>query len=147
MTTLDPHVIGPGLLATPFTAAEIREATGSGLVIHLLLEGPDGPLGEHVNRFRGTDSDGATLDRWAVAAPHTVVSNQVTWTELQGHAAFDAETTSVTTVTLQTPLGELNCQRYDAAHGVFWFATEYPGMPVQHESDGLRTTVLRIDKL
>ncbi|MDQ0727164.1 hypothetical protein [Microbacterium sp. W4I20] len=145
MDSTDPHVLGPGLLPTPFTADEIRDATGPGRVIRLLLEGPDGPLGEHVNRFRETDAEGATLDRWAAADPKAVVSHRVTWTELQGHAAFDAGTTSVSTVSLTTPLGDLTCRRYDTDDGVFWFSVDHPGMPVQYESDGIRTTVLGID--
>jgi len=146
MSETDPHLLGPGLLPTPFTAAEIRDATGSGKVIHLLLEGPDGPLGEHVNRFRDTDEEGATLDRWAVEDPNAVVSNRVTWADLQGHAAFDAETTSVTTISLSSPLGELTCRKYDTDDGVFWFSIAHPGMPVQYESDGMRTTVLSIER-
>ncbi|QNA91509.1 MULTISPECIES: hypothetical protein [unclassified Microbacterium] len=145
MTESDPHLLGPGLLPTPFTAAEIRDATGQGKTIHLLLEGPDGPLGEHVNRFHDVDDEGATLDRWAVADPKAVVSSRVTWAELQGHAAFDAGTTSVSTVTLPSPLGELTCRRYDTEDGVFWFSVSHPGMPVQYESDGMRTTVLSIE--
>jgi len=146
MTDPDPHLLGPGLLPTPFTAAEIREATGTGKLIRLLLEGPDGPMGEHVNRFRDTDEEGATLDRWAAEDPNAVVSNRVTWAELQGHAAFDADTTSVSTVSLSSPLGELTCRRYDTDDGVFWFSVAHPGMPVQYESDGLRTTVLSIER-
>jgi hypothetical protein len=145
MTDSDPYLLGPGLLPTPFTAAEIRDATGSGKLIHLLLEGPYGPLGEHVNRFRDTDEEGATLDRWAAADPKAVVSDRVTWAELQGHAAFDAGTTSVSTVSLSTPLGQLTCRRYDTGEGVFWFSVDHPGMPVQHEADGMRTTVLSIE--
>lgn len=146
MTDPDPHLLDPGLLPTPFTAAEIRDATGTGKTIHLLLEGPDGPLGEHVNRFSDTDDEGATLDRWSVDDPKAVVSNRVTWIELQGHAAFDPETTSVSTVSLTTPLGALTCRRYDTADGIFWFSVDHPGMPVQFESDGLRTTVLSIER-
>ena len=145
MDNPDPHALGPGLLPTPFTAAEIRDATGSGKVIRLLLEGPDGPLGEHVNRFHETDAEGATLDRWAAADPKSVVSNRVTWAELQGHAAFDAGTTSVSTVSLSSPLGQLTCRRFDTDDGVFWFSIAHPGLPVLHESEGMRTTVLSIE--
>jgi hypothetical protein len=146
MTDSDRHLLGPGLLPTPFTADEIRDATGAGRLIRLLLEGPDGPMGEHVNRFSDTDEEGATLDRWATEDPNAVVSNRVTWAELQGHAAFDADTTSVSTVSLSTPLGALTCRRYDTDDGVFWFSMAHPGMPVQYESDGLRTTVLSIEQ-
>lgn len=146
MSEPDPHQLGPGLLPTPFTAAEIRKATGTGLVIQLLLEGHDGPMGKHVNHFYNTDAEGATLDRWAVAAPKAIVKSRVTWAELQAHAAFDAGTTSMSTVSVTTPLGTLICHRYDTEDGVFWFSVDHPGMPVQFESDGLRTTVLSIER-
>jgi hypothetical protein len=144
--TSDPHILGPGLLPTPFTADEIRDATGSGTTIHLLLEGPDGPLGENINRFHDTDAEGATLDRWSPADPKAVVSDRVTWLDLQGHAAFDAETTTMATESLTTPLGDLTCRRYDTADGTFWFSSAHPGMPVVYESEGMRTTVLSIER-
>ena len=141
MDATDPHVLGPGLLPTPFTADEIRDATGAGAIIHLLLEGPDGPLGIRFAEAVDMLAEGATLDRWAADDPRAVVSDRVTWIELQGHAAFDAATTSVSTVSLTTPLGDLTCRRYDTDDGVFWFSIDHPGMPVQYESDGIRTTM------
>lgn len=140
----DPHILGPGLLPTPFTADEIREATGTGKTIRMRMDAADGSVAFRVNRFREVDADGATLDRWAEGTPAEVSSNRVTWAELQGHAAFDAETTSVSTEVLRIPLGEVNCLRYDTEDGVFWFSLAHPGMPVQYESEGLRTTVISI---
>ncbi|MHC9046325.1 hypothetical protein ACYX8G_17200 [Microbacterium saperdae] len=152
--TTDPHVLGPGLLPTPFTAAEIREATGRGKTILLRVEQPDGSRGERVNRFRETDAEGATLDRWAADAPEAVASSRVTWAELQGHAAFPAAHTTVTDVSLETPLGVLECRRYDTSEAPdapvesFWFSLAHPGMPVRYEvpvhGGVLRTTVLSV---
>lgn len=141
----DPHVLGPGLLPTPFTADEIRDATGAGKTIRMRMDAPDGTVAYRLNRFREADAEGATLDRWAEDAPGEVVSNRVTWAELQGHAAFDADTTTVSTEVLGIPLGEVNCLRYDTEDGTFWFSLAHPGMPVQYESEGLRTTVVSIE--
>ncbi|MCS3442764.1 hypothetical protein [Microbacterium phyllosphaerae] len=156
MSATDPHILGPGLLPTPFTADEIREATGAGKTIRLRVEQPDGSTGERVNRFRETDAEGATLDRWAAETPEAVVSSRVTWAELQSHAAFPSDRTSVTTETLDTPLGSLTCQRYDTADEPgdpvesFWFSLAHPGMPIRYEvpiGDGvMRTTAWEITR-
>lgn len=140
----DPRILGPGLLPTPFTAAEIRDATGHGKTIEILVEHADGTSSRRVNRFRQTDAEGATLERWDAAAPEAVSSNRVTWAELQGHAAFDAATTSLSTEALSSPLGELSCVRYDTEDGSFWFSLAHPGMPVRYESGGERTSVVAI---
>jgi hypothetical protein len=151
MVTDDPHVLGDGLLPTPFTAAEICEATGVGKTITLLVESPDGTTHERVNRFHTTDAEGATLDAWFAEAPDEVVSSRVTWRELQEHAAFPSDHTTVTEETLDLPLGRLECRRYDISDApgapveTYWFSPAHPGMPVRYEvplDHGiLRTTV------
>ncbi|WP_407358740.1 hypothetical protein LTA6_000913 [Microbacterium sp. LTA6] len=156
MSASDPHLIGPGLLPTPFTAAQIRDATGAGKTIRLRVELPDGSDFERVNRFRETDAEGATLDRWSSDAPDDVASGRVTWVELQGHAAFPAERTTLSTETLELPIGRVECLRYvtrdapDAEPETFWFSIAHPGMPVRYEApaDGgvIRTTVVSIER-
>lgn len=156
MTATDPRVLGPDLLPTPFTADEIRDATGAGTTIRLRTEQPDGTIGERVNRFRQTDAEGATLDRWAADDPQSLVSSRVTWLELQAHAAFPADRTTVTLEMLETPFGSVECRRYDTADEPggpivsFWFSLAHPGMPVRFEvpvGDGvMRTTVLEITR-
>ncbi|MBO9627460.1 MAG: hypothetical protein J7484_13955 [Microbacterium sp.] len=142
----DPRVLGPGLLPTPFTADEIRAAAGSGLTIGIRIDLPDGSTATRVNRFSETDADGATLERWSLADRSDVSADRVTWLDLQRHAAFDAATTTASTETLSTPLGDLACLRYDTEDGVYWFALAHPGMPVRYESDGVRTTVESIQR-
>lgn len=156
----DPHVLGPGLLPTPFTADEIRASSGRGKTIRLLVEQPDGEAFERVNRFTDCDDEGAMLERWRVApdggVDGQVASGRVTWLELQGHAAFPAERTTVGEETIELPIGRVECLRYDtrdeapdAAVETFWFARAFPGMPVRFESPtpaGLvRTTVLAVE--
>jgi hypothetical protein len=156
MDTNDPHILGPGILPTPFTAAEIREETGSGTTIRLRIEHPDGTVGERMNRFRDTDAEGATLERWATDDPDAVVASRVTWAELQAHAAFPTDGTSVSTEALETPFGTLDCRRYDTAEepggpvASFWFSLAHPGMPVRFEvavgGGVMRTTVVEITR-
>lgn len=156
----DPHVLGPGLLPTPFTADEIRDAASGGKTIRILVEEPDGTTVHRVNRFRDLDAEGATLERWT-SGPTGIVqgeiaSSRVTWRELQGHATFRAEQTTLSSETLELPIGSVDCLRYevrdsaDAEPDVFWFATAHPGMPVRFESPtdaGVqRTTVVRIER-
>ncbi|MBW8764304.1 MAG: hypothetical protein JF592_17290 [Microbacterium sp.] len=142
---IDPHILGPGLLPTPFTAAEIRDATGRGKTIRIRIDLPDGTASSRYNRFSETDAEGATLERWSNDDRSDLSANRVTWLELQQHAAFDAETTSVSSETLSIPLGEVECLRYDTEDGTFWFSVAHPGMPVQYESGGVRTTVVGVE--
>src|SRR5215207_4051652 len=157
----DPHVLGPGLLPTPFTADEIRVACGSGRTMRLLVEEPDGERYERVSRFRDCDVDGATLERWRVAADGgvdgEVVSGRITWRELQEHAAFPADRTTMSTETLELPIGRVECLRYDtrdddsadAPVAKFWFARSHQGMPVYREEPtpaGVqRTTMVEVE--
>jgi len=160
----DPHVLGPGLLPTPFTADEIRAASGSGKLIRILVEQPDGERFERVNRFSHCDDVGATLERWLVASDGGVEgeasSGRVTWLELQQHAAFPVDRTTVSEETIDLPIGRVECLRYDtrdgdaadgadAASETFWFARAFPGMPVRYQSQTpagvVRTTVLAVD--
>ena len=159
----DPDELGPGLLPTPFTADEIRAASGSGKTIRLLVEEPGGTF-ERVNRFSDCDDEGATLERWRVApdggVDGEVASGRVTWLELQQHAAFPVDRTTVTEETIDLPIGRVECLRYvtrdgdaadgaDAASETFWFARAFPGMPVRYQSQTpagvVRTTVLAVD--
>lgn len=148
----DPHVVAEGLLPTPFTAAEIRDALRAGAVIRVRIEEPDGTTTERINRFSAGDDDGALLESHPADAPEAAKGARVTWRELQAHAAFPADRTTVATEVIEHPLGRLECRRYDVADedggSVFWFALAHPGMPVRYETTDAtgttRTTVLAI---
>ncbi|GAB6856133.1 hypothetical protein JCM13591A_02380 [Microbacterium xylanilyticum] len=150
----DPHIVADGLLPTPFTAAEIRDALRGGATIRIRTEAPDGAATERVNRFSDGDADGATLTAHPADDPGSAVSKRVTWRELQAHAAFPAERTTVGSETIEHPLGRLECRRYavrdDDGDTVFWFALAHPGMPVRYETTDAagttRTTVLAITR-
>ncbi|MGW8482420.1 hypothetical protein ACWGJP_04735 [Microbacterium sp. NPDC055903] len=159
MPDSDAHLLGPGLLPTPFTAGEIRGAARGGKTIRMLVEAPGEASLIRVNRFRDADDEGATLERW-VSGPDRVVDgavsrSRVTWRELQAHAAFDADRTVLSTQTLDLPIGRVECLKYevhgeDARVETFWFSVMHPGMPVRYEVpvDGgvRRTTVIAIEQ-
>lgn len=128
-------------LPTPFTADEIRDATPDGHTIDILTE-ELGTVSRHRTTFTECTADGAVirtvaLDATGAEAGEPVVGRS-TWVELQAHASFPAEATVRSSDTLDTPLGRLDCLRYELRRGddvmVFWFATELPGMPVHHST-------------
>jgi hypothetical protein len=140
--TSDPHVVEPGHAPTPFTADEIRRGCPQGRTIRLLVEAAgEQPLVRTIT-FKECNDAGAVQER----AQATLEGDQLSpvqtprssWEELQAHASFPAEQTQIDPVTLQTPLGRLDCLRYTVIDGptvqTFWFATALPGMPVRFTS-------------
>lgn len=59
----------------------------------------------------------------------------MTWRDLQAHASFPADDTTIESERIETAIGELDCLRYSVREGatneVFWFANDLPGMPIQ----------------
>jgi hypothetical protein len=142
----DPHVLGPDLLPTPFTADEIREGCPSGRLTRTRVETADEAPYERFSRFVDCDDQGATMERGPVAAGGGLgeaQSARMTWLDLQGHAAFPRAQATVASDAIDTPLGRLECLRYTVLGGEdtvsFWFDTSRPGMPVRvvTERDGL----------
>lgn len=110
----DPHVLGEGLLPTPFTADESWRVL------------PDGGRAD-------------------------VSSRRSTWLELQRHAAFPEDSTSVTQSTLELPLGTSACLVYTSDAGArFVFAIDLPGMPARYEipvaGGGVEVTTMVADE-
>lgn len=141
----DPHVLGPDLLPTPFTADEIRAGCPEGRLTRTRVESGDEAPYERFNRFVDCDDEGATLERGQVAADGSQAETQrgrMTWRDLQAHAAFASTRTTVAREIIETPLGQLECLRYTVLAGAdtdtFWFDTGRPGMPVRvtTERDG-----------
>lgn len=136
MSSPDPHVLAPGLAPTPFTAAEIRAGCPAGRVS--IVRTPNG-LGSI--RFASDDEEGAWIEDTPLdssgrpAGP--VERERSTWVELQEHAAFPVEGTTIERAELSGPLGTLPCVRYTVRRGeavlVFWFAVDLPGMPIRVE--------------
>jgi hypothetical protein len=147
----DPRILGPGLAPTPFTADQIRAGCPAGRTIRLLVEEGDDEPYVRYNRFTACDDAGATIERGRVDDPAGVETEHTTWADLQAHAAFPDGDTAIEPETIDIPLGVVDCHRYTVGRGdlvlVFWFAPEYPGMPVRivrFESDRITSATTMI---
>lgn len=135
----DPHVLAPGRAPTPFTAEEIRAGCPAGRTIRLRVDVAGESPFHRVSRFVECDTAGATMERYLASADGSALEEpeveRVTWRDLQAHASFDADDTSIEADRIMTEIGELECLRYTVRDGttdeVFWFAKGLPGMPVK----------------
>lgn len=146
----DPHVLGPDLAPTPFTANDIRAASPVGRTIRTLVERVGAEPYIRVHRYVSVDDEGAwlesarfTTDGAALDDPET---GRSTWADLQAHAAFPVEETTIRPELIETPIGPLDCLRYTVTDGstvqTFWFARAIPGMPIRYSTEeGGRTTM------
>jgi hypothetical protein len=152
----DPRVLGVGRAATPFTAEEIREGCPEGRTTRLRVEVVGEGAFVRVSRYVECDEAGAVMERWRLALDGAPLGQpeveRVTWGELQAHASFPAEQTTIEAERIETAIGVLDCLRYTVLDGmterVFWFAKELPGMPIQfltRTNDQVVTTVSVVD--
>lgn len=146
----------PDHAPTPFTAEEIRAAAPAGYTVETVTE-TDGEVARQRTMFTEVDEDRATIVSTPIdehgdpaGDPRT---GDAAWTDLQAHASFPADITTISDETIDTPLGSLACRRYEVAGSdhtnTFWFATEYPGMPIRFTSDAEHaptTTVVSISR-
>lgn len=138
----DPHVLAAGQAPTPFTADEIRDATTVGKTLRRLVEVAGREPYLRISRYVDCDEAGATLERSEFSLDGTPLdepeTDRVTWLDLQAHASFPAEATTIESERIETGLGELDCLRYTVREGatekLLWFATDLPGMPVRMET-------------
>jgi hypothetical protein len=138
----DPRIIDPGHAPTPFTAEEIRQGCPPGRKITIEHTDPDGSPETWLTVFVEADDEGALLTNQRVAGNGELLGEpsefRATWDELQAHASFPSERTSIENETLSTPLGTLDCLRYTIDDGektkILWFDRSRPGLPVRTES-------------
>lgn len=153
----ETHQLDPDHLPTPFTGAQIRAASPSGTVVVTRTENADGTVGLERVEFLDCDDSGTTMRATPIdeagepAGPSR--EGRSSWTELQSHASFPAAIATRRAERLETPLGELDCLRYDVDTGdrtmTFWFAHDHPGMPIRFTASSggqvdSTTTVVRI---
>jgi hypothetical protein len=139
MSEQDPRVLGEGMAPTPFTADEIRQGCPAGRVIMVATEQPGEAITHREIRFLEGDGDTATQRITPVDGDGAPVAESeirtTSWKDLQAHACFPDDRTTITPVVIHTVLGTLDCLRYevrrDDARDTFWFATALPGMPVR----------------
>ncbi len=135
----DPHVLAPGRAPTPFTSDEIRLGCPAGRTIWLRIDVVGETPFQRVSWFVEWDKDGATLERSRLSLDGSPLgepeADRVTWRELQAHASFAADGTTILSEQIETAIGELDCLRYTVREGatdeVFWFARDLPGVPIQ----------------
>ena len=139
---MDDHQLRPDHLPTPFSAAQIGEATRPGHTSRLRIEavGEDPQL--RVTRFVETDADGAVQEsqRFNMAGEPLgdPVRRRSSWLDFQEHASFPAATTTRTEEPIELEFGRFDGLHYTAVDGDrlehFWFAVALPGMPVKTEA-------------
>jgi hypothetical protein len=140
MVEQDPHILEPGHHPTPFTAAEIRDASGRGRTVRQLIEVEGEAPVTRILQWVDVDEEGATGLAYGVGPGGERLDPtpwRSKWLELQHHASMPIETTTIDEVVIDTPMGPLDCLRYTRRDGdatdVFWFARAMPGMPVRTE--------------
>jgi hypothetical protein len=136
----DPHQLRPDHHPTPFTAAEIRAGSPLGRTVRQLVEEAGKPAATRVQQYVVVDAEGGTRLVYTLDPDgnrRDIRRSRSTWLELQGHASMPVATTTIDEVTLETPMGPLDCLRHMATDGdqveTFWFARAIPGMPVRTE--------------
>ncbi len=144
----DPHVLQADHHPTPFTAAEIRDASRPGRTVRRVVEAAGEPTVTRVQRWLHVDEEGGSGLAIVQDADHETIDRQPfrsRWLDLQRHASMPMATTTIDEVVLDSPMGPLDCLRYTRLDGdavdVFWFARSMPGMPVRTERvEGGRVT-------
>ena len=128
---------------TPYTAAQIRDASPVGRKIVLKVVEPDKPAVLRTIEFVKSDESGADLRTTVTDEKGNVLDTQsshVTWEELRAHAAFPKGKTEVKHRTISVPMGTLQCTVYKVTEGegdaaettTYYFADKLPGPPVFH---------------
>jgi len=152
----DPNVLHPDHAPTPFTANEIRSAAPAGYTVETITE-QAGVVSRRRTEFVDVDADRATMVMTPIDETGEPVGDarevMATWTDLQAHASFPSEITTLSHDTIETPLGRVNCLRYDVSSedhtNTFWFSPLHPGMPIRVASDASNaptTTVVSVTR-
>ena len=135
-----------GKLPTMFTAEQIRAGCPQGRVIELRIEADGKPTTIEHWEFTVVTPEAATIHSVTTDEAGTVLEDATgtsKWTELQEHARFPANATTITeNVSVTVPAGTFTTRLYtgltEDTLSRFWFAADLPGPPVQFsvEKDG-----------
>jgi hypothetical protein len=137
-----------GKAPTPFTAAQIREASPNGRVTTLRLKNASGT---YLIRFSFGKCDaesttfetvGMTLEEKPLGNP---TSRTVKWTELQSHASYDQQATTITEESVTVPFGKFDSWVYTVKKGEelhrYCFAKALPGPPIRVTAEKAGETI------
>lgn len=130
-------------LPAPFSADEIRGATPDGHVVETTVHVGGAATSSRRTTFLDPDDTAVTVriehldaDGAPLGEPATF---RTSWVDLQSHASFPSVVADRSWETVDTPLGRLECLRYDVSGDEprsFWFAVDHPGMPVVTTATG-----------
>ncbi len=131
---------------TPFTADQIRGGCPEGRSVTTRMIDEAGAVTYWKSTFTDCDEGGSVILNEQVTESGESIggaeSFRSTWDELRRHAAFPESATTISRELVSTPLGRLQCLRYEVevpgAVRMLWFALDLPGMPVRtaRASDG-----------
>ena len=142
------------MAAPPFTSAQIRAACPHGHTLDIVTERDGEVVDRRRTSYFNPDESGVSIGVTPLGADGeptgTAMEAWSSWDDLRDNMVYPGDVTTVTRETIETPLGRLECARYDVASGevtlVFWFSAQFPGMPIRSAtvSDGseVETTVV-----
>jgi len=141
-------------MSPPFSAEQIRLGTPDGHTLDIVTTREGDVVDRRRTVYFDPDETSVSMRLAPLSEAGVVVGEamaaRTTWADLRDHAVFPEETTTVRADTIDTPLGTLDCARYDVASGettlAFWFAEAHPGMPVRYAtlSDGVEVEVTTV---
>ena len=134
-----------GFAPTPYTADEIRASCEPGRTMVFRVETPEEPTARQVFHFTREDDGTPLFQAWTTDLDGNMIGEIASitpvWRELQGHASFPEERTTLEVSDLTTPFGTFSCWIYTVTserEGVsyvqrYHFARELAGPPVLME--------------
>lgn len=134
------NIIKEGHAPTPFSAEEICETCQTSTIKYLLeMKGREDTY--QITEFINISKTGSYFNTTTTDKNGKVLSrrrkNYAKWTDLQAHASFPEENTTITTDKIKLDPGEFECLVYTVETGdrleKFYFAKELPGPPVYYE--------------
>jgi hypothetical protein len=152
----ESHRLDPTHHPTPFSAAQIRDASRPGTTVTYRVESAEGDTYLDRWEFLGGDEQRGRRRRWAETPDGQLVEEvqefESAWLDLQRHASYPASTTRLTTGTAITGAGEFDCWIYvmandDGTITAASFAPTEPGPPVLMESRRDGEVVFRMELL
>ncbi|MCK5221471.1 MAG: hypothetical protein KAR14_07820, partial [Candidatus Aminicenantes bacterium] len=140
-----------GHAPTPFSAEEIRETCQTSTIKYLLeMKGREDTY--QITEFINISKTGSYFNTTTTDKNGKVLSrrrkNYAKWTDLQEHASFPEENTTITTDKIKLEPGEFECFVYTVKTGdslnKYYFAKELPGPPVYYEKFQKGESVFRM---
>jgi len=131
------------LAQAPFTAEQIRDATPVGRTYRFALRQGEQEVQVTV-RFTKVAPDQASMERTIVDASGKVLeqaTEDTSWQQIVGHAAYPADATEITDATVEVPAGTFDAMLYTVSGeqdgkpvvSRMYFAKSLPGAPVKTE--------------